>query len=65
MKLPDEIREFFRKQGSIGGKKRNRILSVEQRKEIARKAAQARWSKQDEKQGTKREPKSTTGGKQK
>jgi hypothetical protein len=65
MKLPDEIREFFRKQGSIGGKKRNRALSPEQRQESARKAAQARWSKRDEKPAAKRQPKSTTGGKQK
>ena len=45
MKFPDEIREFFRRQGSRGGKKRNRNLSMEKRREIARKAAQARWNK--------------------
>lgn len=45
VRLPDEIREFFRQQGSRGGKKRNRNLSPEKRREIARKAAQARWNK--------------------
>ena len=64
MKLPDEIREFSRKQGSIGGKKRKRVLSPEERTESARKAAQARWSKRANKQGTKRQPnESPTGGK--
>jgi hypothetical protein len=49
MKLPDEIREFFAKQGSIGGKKRTRQLSPERRAEIARKAATARWAKKAKK----------------
>jgi len=63
MKLPDEIRKFFRKQSSIGGKKRNRLLSPEERRESARKAAQARWGKRGE---TKRQPNpSPSGGKQK
>jgi hypothetical protein len=44
MKLPEEIREFFRKQGSIGGKKRKANLSAEERHDIARRAAIARWS---------------------
>ena len=44
MKLPENIREFFRRQGSIGGKKRNAGLNREQRREIARRAAEARWS---------------------
>lgn len=53
MKLPDDIREFFRQQGSRGGKKRNRNLSPERRREIARKAAQARWTeKQKQDRGT-------------
>jgi len=44
MKLPDDIRELFRRQGSIGGKKRNAGLTPEQRSEIGRRAAQARWA---------------------
>jgi hypothetical protein len=45
MKLPEDVREFFRRQGSIGGKKRNAQLSPEERSEIGRKAVQARWAK--------------------
>jgi len=45
MKLPENIREFFRRQGSIGGKKRNAQLTPEQRSEIGRKAVEARWAK--------------------
>jgi hypothetical protein len=37
--------EQFRKWGSQGGKKRSKKLSAKQRKEAARKAALARWSK--------------------
>jgi hypothetical protein len=44
-KLSEEIREYFRKQGSIGGKKRSESLTAEQRRELARKAVQARWAK--------------------
>jgi len=49
MKLPDDVREFFRKQGSIGGKRKNAKLSAEERSEAARHAAAARWAahKQD------------------
>lgn len=46
MKLPDEIREFFRKQGRIGAAKRVAGMTPERRSEIAKIAAQARWSKQ-------------------
>jgi len=46
MKLPDEIREFFRRQGKIGAKKRVKMLSPERRQEIARQAAVTRWAKQ-------------------
>jgi hypothetical protein len=46
MKLPDEIREFFRKQGKIGARKRTQALSPERRREIAQQAANARWAKQ-------------------
>ncbi len=44
VKLPDEIREYFRNQGRIGAKKRAASLSPEDRQRIARKAANARWA---------------------
>jgi hypothetical protein len=53
MELPDEIREFFREQGRIGGNKRNRTLSPERRSELARIAAKARWKKRSEPQPKK------------
>jgi hypothetical protein len=48
MELPDEIREYFREQGRIGGNKRKRTLSPERRSELARIAAQARWKKRSD-----------------
>jgi hypothetical protein len=45
MKLPEDVREFFRQQGALGGKKRAENLSPGQRQEGARKAVQARWAK--------------------
>jgi hypothetical protein len=45
MKLPDEIRQFFQKQGAIGGKSRAKRLASEERREAARKAVQARWAR--------------------
>jgi len=45
MKLPHDVKEFFRKQGKIGGKKRHANLSPERRKEIAKLAAEKRWAK--------------------
>ena len=44
------IQELGRQGGLIGGKARARKLSAEQRREIARKAARARWSKAMKKQ---------------
>jgi hypothetical protein len=44
MDMPDDVREFFRKQGSIGGKRRMKKLSAQERTEIARNAAQRRWA---------------------
>jgi hypothetical protein len=41
-----EIREYFAKFGRKGGLATARNLTPEQRKAIARKAAQARWAKQ-------------------
>ena len=43
--IPDTGKEYARKGGLIGGKARARVLSPKRRKEIARKAAQRRWSK--------------------
>ncbi len=40
-----EIRDYFAKFGKQGGKARAQKLSKEERAEIARKAAQARWVK--------------------
>ena len=56
MKLPEDVKEFFRKQGKIGAKKRSANLSPERRQEIARLAANARWANQAKdvsKKGTK------------
>ena len=39
-----EITEYFRKFGKEGGKTRAKMMTPEQRKESARRAAQARWS---------------------
>jgi hypothetical protein len=64
LNLPDEIREFFRRKGKLGAKKRQQVLTPEQRQEIARKAAQARWGKRAEDQPKKRSPK-MPGDKQK
>jgi hypothetical protein len=50
-KLPDDIRLYFAKMGSqggkIGGKRRAESLSPERRREIAQKAIAARWAKVD------------------
>lgn len=48
-KLPPEVLEFFKKEGSKGGKagakKRMQDLSPSRRSEIAKKAATDRWAK--------------------
>lgn len=44
-KIPEDVLEYFRKQGSIGGKKRSESLTAEERSELARKAVQVRWAK--------------------
>ena len=52
-KLSKAALEFFRKEGIKGGKlgaaARNKILTPEQRSEIAKKAAAARWSEKRKK----------------
>jgi hypothetical protein len=40
-KLPPDVAEFFRRQGSRGGKKAAESLTAEERKERARKAPMA------------------------
>jgi hypothetical protein len=45
MKMPDNVRAYFQRQGRIGAAKRKANLTPEQRSEIARMAARARWSK--------------------
>jgi hypothetical protein len=44
-KLPEELLQFFRKNGRAGGLKRAKNLTAEQRSEQARNAVQARWAK--------------------
>jgi hypothetical protein len=45
MALTKEAREFFAKAGRKGAKLRQQKLSPEDRKQIARRAAEARWAK--------------------
>lgn len=52
MALSKEAREYFAKEGRRGGKARLKTMTAEQRKEVARKAAQARWSKQKKEKGS-------------
>jgi hypothetical protein len=57
MKLPENVKAYFQRQGKIGAAKRKELLSPERRSEIARTAAQARWAKLSSKTGKKKEPK--------
>jgi hypothetical protein len=41
----EQLREYGRAMGKLGGKKRSENLTPERRREIARKAAMARWTK--------------------
>ncbi len=43
--MQDALRKYFSKLGKKGGKARIAKISPERRREIARKAAQARWAK--------------------
>ncbi len=45
VKLPENVREFFRRQGKIGAAKRMVVLTPEQRREIARNAVRQRWAR--------------------
>jgi hypothetical protein len=46
MKLPENVRAYFQRQGKIGAAKRKEMLTPERRSEIARDAANARWATQ-------------------
>ena len=46
MRLPENVKAYFQRQGRIGAAKRQEALSAERRSEIARKAANARWANQ-------------------
>jgi len=63
MKLPDEIREYFRKQGEIGAAKRHASLTPERRREIAKKAIETRWAKEKAEAKTTKKSKRTGGAK--
>lgn len=54
MKLPENVKEYFRKQGRIGAKQRSANLSPERRQEIARLAAATRWSNRPQKTSSKK-----------
>jgi hypothetical protein len=45
MATNDDVREYLSKLGRKGAKAANRARTPEQRKEVARRAAQARWAK--------------------
>jgi hypothetical protein len=51
MALTEEAREFFVKAGRRGGKLAAQTMTKEQRKESAKRAAEARWSKQKKEKG--------------
>ena len=46
MRLPENVKAYFQRQGRIGAAKRQEALTAERRTEIARKAANARWANQ-------------------
>jgi hypothetical protein len=56
-RLPPEVRAFFVQKGKEGGKlsgaARMKKLTPEQRREVARKAVQARWAKAKAAKGKK------------
>jgi hypothetical protein len=43
MRLPDEVRDAFRRYGSAGGQARAARMTPERRKHVARRAATTRW----------------------
>ena len=46
LRLPDEVRESFREWGRTGGRARAARMTPERRREVARRAATARWIRQ-------------------
>lgn len=46
MKLPDEIRERFRRYGRAGGRRRAERMTPADRRAVARRAATARWTRE-------------------
>ena len=50
-KLPDNVKEFFRKQGSKGGKKAAASMTKKEKTERARAGAKAKWAKRREAEG--------------
>jgi hypothetical protein len=50
MALSKEAREYFAKEGRRGGKAYAKSTSPEERKERAKKAAEARWAKAKKKE---------------
>ncbi len=59
VQLPENVREFFRRQGKIGAAKRMTVLTPEQRQQIARNAAQQRWAKANKSKTTTKRRKSS------
>jgi hypothetical protein len=57
MKLPENVKAYFQRQGRIGAARREEVVSPERRSEIARLAAQARWAKPAAKATNKTETK--------
>jgi len=49
----ETVRRIMAGFGRLGGKRRAEVLTKEQRREIARKAATARWGKKKTRQGGK------------
>jgi len=45
MKLPEEIRERFRRYGRAGGRRRAERMARSDRRAVARRAATARWTR--------------------
>jgi len=46
MKLPEEIRERFRRHGRAGGRRRAERMAPADRRAVARRAATARWTRE-------------------
>ena len=54
MKLPENVKAYFQRQGKIGAAKRKEVLTPERRSEIARKAASTRWASRAKKASAKK-----------